>query len=615
MSKGKKRIAFMVALTAALVFAAFVAVASLVFTWRTGLRVVWPDRGWQWLVYALNTSWEGYTPAQVALVARAMQEGAGAGFVVCVPLLWTLGGLAWRWSRAGAVKPMTRSGNDTFGHSDWATPEQARQRFSGFDPEHGCMVVAELRRRDLEPVAGLQYDPDPRTGRHTWGMGGKAELLTDPARLRSTHSLWFAGSGTGKTQSVLCTLAHPRHRWTTSYVGGDPKRELERASRHVREAMGHRVFALRPGGDDAINIFATLDPASKTFEVDVQAATARMFVEQHPGKADGEGGKWDRWGKMLVNALLADMLTDPACPPESRTPRNLRRAVAMSESDLRKVLAAVAADSASRFAREQAQSVVVEAKDTFSGIYVNAQDGTGWLSVPAYADLVSGDSFHPAEVCRGDMTVFIQVPPKALKETPAIARCLYGAVMDAVYEADGAVVGRVLFDVDEAYQLGRMGIMETVRDLGRSYRMTLRLWFQSTGQLEALYGREGKRSWYASAAYRVYAGVADEETAKEAMALCGGYTARVRSDGTNRGRSGRGFMADNATRGETRNENDARRELAKPEEFLQDWADDECLIYSRGMPPIRAGLPIAYRRADMAAVASPDQPAAAARAA
>ena len=56
--------------------------------------------------------------------------------------------------------------------------------------------------------------------------------------------------------------------------------------------------------------------------------------------------------------------------------------------------------------------------------------------------------------------------------------------------------------------------------------MTLRLWFQSTGQLEALYGREGKRSWYASAAYRVYAGIADEETAKEAAALFGGYTAR-----------------------------------------------------------------------------------------
>ena len=100
--------------------------------------------------------------------------------------------------------------------------------------------------------------------------------------------------------------------------------------------------------------------------------------------------------------------------------------------------------------------------------------------------------------------------------------------------------------------------------------MRLRLWFQSTGQLEALYGREGKRSWYASAAYRVYAGIADGETAKEAAALCGGYTARVRSEGTNRSRSGRGVMADNATRGETRNENDARRELVKPEEFLQD---------------------------------------------
>ncbi|WP_048858065.1 type IV secretory system conjugative DNA transfer family protein, partial [Acidiphilium multivorum] len=88
--------------------------------------------------------------------------------------------------------------------------------------------------------------------------------------------------------------------------------------------------------------------------------------------------------------------------------------------------------------------------ETFSGIYKNATQDTAWLSTAAYADLVSGNTFRCAELTLGKATVFINIPLKALDATPAVARVITGALLNAAYEADGAIEGRVLFLLDEA---------------------------------------------------------------------------------------------------------------------------------------------------------------------
>lgn len=92
------------------------------------------------------------------------------------------------------------------------------------------------------------------------------------------------------------------------------------------------------------------------------------------------------------------------------------------------------------------------------------------------------------------MTVFLQVPLAALLTTPAVARVLIGALLKAVIVADGkGDQKRVLFLLDEAARLGRMKVLETARDAGRKYGITLQLQYQSTGQLEEQWGRAGSR--------------------------------------------------------------------------------------------------------------------------
>lgn len=572
---------------------AWVLASSAAFATLTGrLMALGLSSLWCWPVFGWHGLVEGFWPGDpMALALSGGGTAAVAAAALAVPRL-----------QGSRVKAVQRTHTDTHGHADWATPKQCKARFPGMDAVHGGLVVAELRRRDLEGLRGTMYDPDPETGRHTWGMGGRAKLLVDPARLRSTHSLWFAGSGAGKSQTILMTLAHPVYRWMTSVVVGDPKRELERASRKVRRGMGHRVLALRPGGPDAINIFAGLNPRSPSFEPDVQAVVGRLFSDEGTKRLANNDSEWVKWAKTIVFALTVHMLSDPDWPVEERTPKKLRETLAVDEATLKQTLVGVGEASHSSYARQQARSVLVEASETWGGIHANVQAATNWLSTAPYADLVSGPGVDPADICNGNITAFIQVPPKAARETPAILRCLYGTFADAIYEADGNVRGRVLFDIDEAYQVGRLGILEDIRDLGRDLKMTMRLWFQSTGQIEEVWGRAGMRSWYASAGFRVYASIADEETAREVEALCGYYTIRTESEGRSTNSSGGMMMPGNFSRGESKNLGEGRHPVASVDELLHDLGDDEAVVFSRGMPAMLVGLPMAYRRAEMADV-------------
>ena len=72
---------------------------------------------------------------------------------------------------------------------------------------------------------------------------------------------------------------------------------------------------------------------------------------------------------------------------------------------------------------------------------------------------------------------------------PRLKRVLVGALLNALYEADGAVQGRVLFMLDEVRRLGPMKILEVARDAGRKYGITLQLLYQAEDQLVEQWGR------------------------------------------------------------------------------------------------------------------------------
>ena len=259
------------------------------------------------------------------------------------------------------------------------------------------------------------------------------------------------------------------------------------------------------------------------------------------------------------------------------------------------------ATSASPLARDLAGTLKDIVAETFSGIYGNASKDTRWLSTAAYADLVSGDSFRTRDLADGRLTVFVQVPLKTLQATPALGRVIVGALLNAAYEADGQVRGRILFLLDEVARLGFMGVLEQARDAGRKYGITLLLLYQSLGQLVGQWGREGKQAWYDATSWRLFAAVQDPDTAKELSAMCGEYGVVATARGNSSGSHGRGGgIGRSSSSGRSENRSEIRRALIRPEEIIQDTRADEAFVLVRGARPLRCGRAIYFRRRDMA---------------
>lgn len=570
------------------------AAASAVFLWGTGLVRYFPFQGvdWigQWWRYALHS------PPN-PIVGRWLMIGGAAPTTFLGLVIYRL--VQLRGGRVTRPGEVVRGSTDNHGHAAWMSMKEACDRFPGPHPDFGGVVVGEAYRVDQDKTAKLAFDPEKR---ETWGQGGKAALLVDPCKIGPTHSLVFAGSGGFKTVSAASTLVH----WTSAAVVLDPSRELGPMLAAAREGMGHKVVSLEPGMPGGINVLDWIDVTHPLAETNVHAVVGWIFGEAEGGSSDTD--KFFRnWGKQLVACLLAHMLWDDTMPTEAKTLRTLRAGIVTPEDQMRDVLEGIHAKSNSPMARDIAGTLKTIVPETFSGIYGNATGDTAWLSVAAYADLVSGGaegtepSCNTAELTQGQLTVFLQIPLKVLRDTPAVGRVLVGALLNALYEADGDVQGRVLFMLDEVRRLGPMKILEVARDAGRKYGITLQLLYQAEDQLVEQWGRQGRNAWFDSVSWRMYAAVQNTDTAKSVSEAAGGHSVLAESEGHNSGSQGKLFEVGSRSKGTSMNRHEISRALIRPDELMQDVRGDEAFVFARGAKPLRCGRAIYFRRPELRA--------------
>jgi type IV secretion system protein VirD4 len=556
------------------------------------------------LVATILTGWPEYQRlapyignAPLLDVLRALDLGimqaVGVGLVAA---LTGCGLTVQRTLGPGFGRRLVRGRSDNYGHADWLAIRDARRLFPGPGETFGGIVVGESYRVDQDRVARRAFNPADKA---TWGQGGTTPLLVDPCHTGSTHALVFAGPGGFKTTSIgVPTML----TWHGAAVVLDPSREIGPMVQNFRQAkLGHRVVTLDPSDPaaGAFNVLDWIDTAAPEAETNVEAAVNWICGEARAQITSG-AEFFRESGKGLIACLLADMLWNPALAPERKTLKQLRRALVTPEGEMREMLERIHATSTSPLARDLAGTLKGLVAETFSGIYGNASKDTRWLSTTAYADLVSGSSFRTRDLADGRLTVFVQVPLKTLQATPALGRVIVGALLNAAYEADGQVHGRILFLLDEVARLGFMGVLEQARDAGRKYGITLVLLYQSLGQLVGQWGRDGKQAWYDATSWRLFAAVQDPDTARELSAICGEYGVVATAQGNSSGSHGRGSGVGSSSSGRSENRSEIRRALIKPEEIIQDTRADEAFVIVRGARPLRCGRAIYFRRTDMA---------------
>jgi type IV secretion system protein VirD4 len=466
------------------------------------------------------------------------------------------------------------------GDADWMSLQQAARLF----PAEGGIVIGEQARVDRQGLSAVPFRPDRRD---TWGNGGKAQLLCFDGSFGSSHGVAFAGSGGFKTTSVTIPTAL---KWGGSLVLLDPSVEVAPMVAKHRENAGRDVFLLDPRVPDCgVNVLDWIGRFGSSMEEDISAVAS--WIMSDSARPVGLRDDFFRASSLqLLTALIADVCLSGNTLDHEQTLRQVRKNLAEPEPKLRSRLEAIYDGSKSEFVRENVAAFVNMTPETFSGVYANAVKETHWLSYANYAALVSGSSFSTADLANGQTDVFINIDLKTLETHAGLARVLIGAFLNAIYNRAGDVQGRTLFLLDEAARLGPMRIIETARDAGRKYGVTLLMLYQSIGQMREAYGgADATSKWFESASWVSFAAINDPDTADYISRRCGLTT--VEADQISRSVQAKGSS-------QTRSKQLASRPLIQPHEVLR-MRSDEQIVFTAGNPPLRCGRAIWFRRDDM----------------
>ncbi|SMD12991.1 Ti-type conjugative transfer system protein TraG [Rhizobium sp. RU36D] len=466
------------------------------------------------------------------------------------------------------------------GEAAWMTLTEAERLFGAA----GGIVIGERSRVDRDGVAVRGFRADDTD---TWGEGGKAPLLCFDGSFGSSHGIVFAGSGGFKTTSVTIPTAF---KWGGSLIVLDPSNEVAPMVSKHREGAGRRIRILDPRQPTiGFNALAWIGKFGGTKEEDIAAVASWLMSES--GRASGVRDDFFRAsGLQLLTAIIADVCLSGHTPAEQQTLRQVRANLSEPEPQLRKRLQDIYDNSESAFVKENVAAFVNMTPETFSGVYANAIKETHWLSYQNYAALVSGSAFSTDDIASGKTDVFINIDLKTLETHAGLARVIIGSFLNAIYNRDGVIEGRALFLLDEVARLGYMRILETARDAGRKYGITLTLLYQSIGQLRETYGgRDASSKWFESTSWISFAAINDPETAEYISRRCGMTTVEI-------DQVSRSYQARGSSR--TRSKQLAARPLIQPHEVLRMRADEQ-IVFTAGNPPLRCGRAIWFRRNDM----------------
>ena len=473
------------------------------------------------------------------------------------------------------------------GEADWMTMRGAATLF----PSEGGIVIGERYRVDKDDVSTKPFrSSDP----HSWGRGGNSPLLCFDTSWGSTHGMVFAGSGGYKTTSVTIPTSL---KWAGALIVLDPSREVTPMVMKHRQKAGRTVHILDPRiPQTGFNALDWIGRFGGTKEEDI--ASVASWIMSDNGRISGARDDFFRASALqLLTALIADVCLSGNTQAHEQTLRKVRRNLSEPEPKLRERLQTIYNDSKSNFVKENVAAFVNMTPETFSGVYSNAVKETHWLSYLNYAELVSGSSFRTADLATGAIDVFIDIDLKTLETHSGLARVVIGSLLNAIYNRAGAVPNRALFLLDEAARLGFMRILETARDAGRKYGITLIMIYQSRGQMREAYGgRDAASKWFESASWISFAAVNDQETAEYIARRCGTTTVEVDQISRNAQMGGSSH---------TKSKQLAARLLIQADEVLK-MRGDEQIVFSRGNLPLRCGRAIWFRRADMRACVAGD---------
>jgi type IV secretion system protein VirD4 len=403
------------------------------------------------------------------------------------------------------------------------------------------------------------------------------------------HLASFSRTGGGKGVSVVIPTLRS---YRGSVVSIDPKCEnFNLTAEFRRKRMGHRIVRLDPmllggPGADSFNPLAFISPSDPDF-LDQCRDIAGMLVLRTGKEPDPH---WNDVAELVLTGAIAFVC---ACEPDpkERTLPLVRELLASRDHFTR--MADTMRKVQDPVVRRMGDQLAWLVDKELSSVMTTVQRHTAWMDSPAVAACMTTNSFDPASLRSGKVSVYLVLPPERLAGTLApLMRMWLGSILRIVSRTGADERRQVLFLLDEVAQLGRMQALEDATTIMRGYGIRLWYIFQSLQQEHACYGEKagvildniGTQQFFAVNSY---------ETAEAISKRIGEETIRLttpNSSTSTSNQTGAGSPQSNSRSSSSGlNTTELARRVLKPEEILV-LPEDVALVFHRNLPVIPARL-------------------------
>ena len=485
----------------------------------------------------------------------------------------------------------------SYGTARWAYLAELRQRgMLGGDGSGLIIGQGEGKPSYPEGVKALfNRRLAARDAVTTFLQSGQGQLVPKPRHFvrltESVHTVVAAPTGFGKGRSCIVPflVTCPDSCVVIDMKDGENAKKTAKA----REDMGHRVVLVDPfnavtAHPDTYNPMDLISPASPTAIEDCRALAEALVVRT--GRETDRF--WDDSAEIWLGSMICAMVTFP--PPHQR---NLQSVRAQLADPLRR-----AATIEMMCQSPQWQGMLSRFGHTLKNYQGKTRDSVlaatnrhlMWADSIAIADSISQSSFNPADLLKGNMTIFLILKTEHHRTHSALVRLWISSMLRVCIKGGLQNRTNVQFLCDEAFSLGRLEQLSDVLGIGRGYGLRMQLYYQDLGQIRKCWPDGADQTLLANTT-QVFFGVNDPITADYISTRIGEKTIVVASGGTGGGETyqtssqGQGGSSHSTSTNVSDNWSQIGRKLLKPEEVMA-LHPRTAITFAPGVRPIATTL-------------------------
>lgn len=306
-------------------------------------------------------------------------------------------------------------------------------------------------------------------------------------------------------------------------------------------------------------------------EIDDASLIAALIVV--PGEASLDSF-WDSEARSLLTGLILYVVRH--MPKEKQNLAEVRRLITLGEEDFNGCLDAMM-HSPHPWIKRAATAFSQKAEKERSAVISTAQSHTKVFDSPRLMKITSSSEFRLEDLKQHAISLYLNIPPHQIAVYRPYLRLMVGLAQAAMTRNKAIPEYQVLFLLDEFPALGKMPIGGFAYLAG--YGVSLWVFTQSIGQLEAIYGKQVDAILSNCGVTQVWSlAPSDYKTAEHMSRTLGDKTVVTYSE--TRSQKHRLSMA----RGYTDNRSERTRRLLTPDEILC-LPDQKALLFVSGMRP------------------------------